>query len=128
MFNEIAQGSYDVAYRNLSTIAHGNVNLIFRGDLSAATQVGSQHIVPPFVGAQFNLVLARLVHSFYVSTSLGFFNYFESFFPQNTIRTDASLAVDVTEARRWLKALFDHMRDNTPDPKLFLSLEKLVCV
>jgi len=128
MFNEIAPGSYDVAYRNLSTIAHGNVNFLFRGNLSAATQNGTQHVVPPFVGAQFQLVLARLVHSFYVSIALGFFNYFGSFFPKNTIATDSALAEDVADTQKWLKDVFELMRGNVRDPKLFNALERLVFV
>jgi hypothetical protein len=128
MFNEIAPGSYEVAYRNLSTIAHGNMNFGFRGDLSASTVSGTEHIVPPFVGAQFEANRAMLIHAFYVSIALGFFNYFGSFFPKNTIATDAALAEDAADTQKWLEAVFEHKRQNVPDSTLFDALEKLVFV
>lgn len=37
MLDDIAPGLYDVAYRNLSRIAHGNMVFGFRGDMSAST-------------------------------------------------------------------------------------------
>ena len=37
MLDDIAPGLYNVAYRNLSRIAHGNMVFGFRGDMSAST-------------------------------------------------------------------------------------------
>ena len=128
MFNEIAPGSYDEVYRTLSTIAHGNINLVFRGDLSAATPVGSRYYVTPFVGATFHPVLAPLVHNFLVSVLLGFYEYFGTFFPQNEVKTDPLVSAETAESHRWLKQIFDQMKSTAPDPRMFVALENLVCV
>lgn len=45
MFDELAPDLYHVAYRNLSVIAHGNMNMGFPGDLSASTSQVAPHSV-----------------------------------------------------------------------------------
>lgn len=127
MFDELAPGSYDLAYRKLSVIAHGNMNLGFRGDLSAATTAtGAEHIVPVFVGAQFERDRAILVHAFYIIVMIGFINYYQRFFPKNTIAGDAELVADLAEAQKWLESVFEHRRNNVSDPSLFDAVRPLV--
>src|SRR5258708_30394834 len=106
MFNDLAAGLDDVAYRSLSKITHGNVMLGFRGDLSGSTFQGAHHKVPAVAGAQFERDQAMLVHAFYIITTLGLLNYYAQFFPKNTIATDATLVEDLSEALKWLEAVF----------------------
>ena len=126
MFDELAPGSYDAAYRTLSVIAHGNMNPGFRGDLSASTSSGAQHTVPVFVGAQFEKGRAQLVHAFYIIVVLGFVNFYQRFFPANTIASDAELVEDLAEAQKWLESVFEHKQNNVNDPSLFDAVKPLI--
>ena len=128
MFDDIAPGLYDVAYRNLSKIAHGNMVFGFRGDMSASTSQGAQHTVPVIVGAQFERNLAMLVHTFLIITMLGFLNYYQRFFPKNTIAENAAVAEELSEARKWLESVFEHKRNNVSDPTLFDAARSLVFI
>jgi hypothetical protein len=128
MFDDIAPGIYDPAYRNLSKIAHGNLVFGFRGDISAATSQGAQHTVPVIVGAQFERSLAMLVHTFLIITVLGFLNYYQRFFPKNSIASNAAVADELSEAQRWLSSVFEHKRNNISDPSLFDAARPLVFI
>ena len=128
MFDDVAPGLYDVAYRNLSRIAHANMVLGFRGDLSASTSQGTEHTVPVIAGAQFERNLAMLVHGFLIITMLGFLNYYQRFFPKNTIDSDATVAAELSEAQKWLESIFENIRNNVNDPSLFDSARPLVFI
>lgn len=126
MFDELAPGAYDAAYRPLSVIAHGNMNIGFRGDLLASTPTGAQHTVPVFVGAQFEKGRAQLVHAFYIIVVLGFVNFYERFFPANTIASDAELVEDLAESQKWLESVFEHKQNNVNNPSLFDAVKPLI--
>jgi len=128
MFDDVAPGLYDVAYRSLSKITHANMTLGFRGDLAASTSQGANHTVPVFVGAQFERDRAMLVHAFYIITILGFLNYYTQFFPKNTTASDATLVEDLSEAQKWSEAVFEHKRNNVNDPTLFDAARPLVFI
>jgi hypothetical protein len=128
MFDDLAPGLYDVAYRNLSKITHGNIVLGFRGDLPASTSQGAHHTVPVVAGAQFERNLAMLVHAFWIITMLGFLNYYPRFFPKNTIALDAIIAGELSESQRWLESVFEHKRSNVKNPALFDSARPLVFI
>jgi len=128
MFDAVAPGLYDVAYRNLSKITHGNMILGFRGALSASTSQIGQHTVPVLVGAQFEQNLSMLVHAFYIITMLGHLNYYPQFFPKNTIASDATLVEDLSEAQKWLESVFELKRNNVNDPALFDTARPLVFI
>jgi hypothetical protein len=128
MFEELSPGSYDIAYRKLSTIAHGNINFGFRSDLSAVTGSGEERVVTPFVGSHFDQDLAMLIHGFYTSIALGFLNYYDRFFPGNTIATDAALLEDIKDTQQWLISVFNYKKTHVRDPALFEAFEKLVVV
>lgn len=127
MFDDVAPGLY-VAYRNLSKIVHGNLVFGFRGDMSAFTSQGGQHTVPVIAGAQFARDLTMLVHTFLIITMLGFLNYYQRFFPKNTIAGDASVADELSEAQKWLESVFEHKRNNVNDPALFDAARSLVSI
>lgn len=127
MFDDVAPGLYD-AYRNLSKIVHGNLVFGFRGDMSASTSQGAQHTVPVIVGAQFDRNLAMLVHTFLIITMLGFLNYYQRFFPKNTIADNAAVAEELSEAQRWLESVFQHKRNSVNDPVLFDAARSLVFI
>jgi hypothetical protein len=128
MFDDVAPGLYDVAYRNLSKIAHGNMVFGFRGDMSASTSQGAQHTVPVIAGTQFERNLAMLVHTFLIITILGFLNYYQRFFPKNTIADNATVAEELSEAQKWLESVFEHKRTNVSDSSLFVSARPLVFI
>lgn len=127
MFDDIAPGLY-VAYRNLSKIVHGNLVFGFRGDMSAFKSPGGQHTVPVIVGAQFARDLAMLVHTFLIITMLGFLNYYQRFFPKNTIAGNVAVAEELSEAQRWLESVFEYKRNNVNDRSLFDSARPLVFI
>jgi hypothetical protein len=128
MFDDLAPGLYDVAYRNLSRIVHGNLVFGFRGNISASTSHGAQHTVPVIAGAQFERNLAMLVHTFLIITMLGFLNYYQRFFPKNTIAGDSAVADELAEAQKWLESVFEHKRNNVNDPALFDAARPLVFI
>jgi hypothetical protein len=127
MFDDVAPGLYD-AYRNLSRIVHGNLVFGFRGDMSASTSHGAQHTVPVVAGAQFDLNLGMLVHTFLIITMLGFLNYYQRFFPKNTIDSDVTVAAELSEAQKWLVSVVEHKRNNVSDPALFDAARSLVFI
>lgn len=128
MFDDLAPDSYKAVYGKLSDFAHGNLNMIFRTDVSAPPATQPEPRQNPFMGSKFDLTMAMIMHIFYISAALGFINYFGVFFPKNTNASDSELVQDLADTQQWLKATFDNQRKQATKPDLFDALEKLVIV
>ena len=78
-------------------------------------------------GCEFNIKNANLILNFVISLLFGFINFFEIFYPENTISQDQDYFKDFNEANEILaKAIENHKRDNPRSHEFHFHMDKFI--
>lgn len=107
MFNEFSPGFYKPYYqKQLSEAVHGVLfKDIFRVDREEKrTRLGSE----------FHVDHATFIMNYCVPLILGYFNWFEHFFPNNTLNTDKDISNKFNNSKRWLESCFEGHKKANP--------------
>ncbi|MUK89309.1 hypothetical protein GMD78_13100 [Ornithinibacillus sp. L9] len=108
MFDEFSQGFYHDFYgRQLSTITHGKIGKSLFRIIRTSPEKGRV-----IMGCEYNEFLASYVMNIYVPLIFGYINFFNIFFPNNTL--DGDILIEIKESKDWLEMFMNEHKKAYP--------------
>ena len=127
MFDELSTHAYDQIYRfPLSRFAHGNANLLFRGEFFAPEAADSTGRMRPIMGCQFDRRQANLCYFFIANIALGLLNCYSTFFPQSIITDDSELQARLGAIQQELQTQIDFVRSGSEANEFHEAMASLI--
>lgn len=126
MFEEFSPDAYQIYQFPLSTFAHGNANLMFRGEIAAPEAAASTARMRPIMGCQFDGKHANFCYFFIANVALGLLNCYSNFFPRTTIPDDSELQTRLGAIQQELQTQIDFVRSGSEANEFHAAMASLI--